>query len=287
MPSFWTVVLIASTGMAVAEASFPATVDVTLVFPRNSTYDANTLLPVVFSLETPELVSALQAKLSYQLWDVDNPSASTSTWGNVLVQPTSNLPNTTYLAVDSLSELFGQAGSWKLIWTLATTNCSTDEVGGTMASDFSSNNQQHVVAFSTTTDGSGTTPDVAASAANTTCGSNNTAHAVSVSVTGTLDVLYNRPDFYYGDICAVQQLATSVTVPSSCAVSLDTAAVASISAAITSSACLAATPVISCPATTSTSSSAASGLRPSATSLFPAGVALAMVSVGFLLGTTL
>ncbi|EPE09531.1 hypothetical protein F503_07307 [Ophiostoma piceae UAMH 11346] len=255
--------LLAGAGSAVAAVSFPATVDLTLVFPRNATYDASALLPIVFAFDNPEAVPLLQPDLWYTLWDASNDSASVA--NNRLVQPSTPIStnDSFFLAIDSLDQLVGKAGSWRLQWNLDTVNCSSSTEGSTTASTYLANSPIRSIYFTTTTDGSGAQPDIAAAATNTTCGTEAHANTIEFSISGTLTAGLSKPDGFDGTECAVQaDSEDEYAVPSSCAVSLDDAAVASVSAAATQTACAASSPVVSCPAATSTAaSSAASGLR--------------------------
>ncbi|OAA63575.1 hypothetical protein SPI_03738 [Niveomyces insectorum RCEF 264] len=288
--------------VAAAATSFPASVDLNLVFPRNATYDANALLPIVFAFSNPALITPLQGFLSFQFYEASNDSNG---WDySLFVQPTNHFHldtnGTTYLAVGTLSELFGKAGTWLLRWTFDTTNCSTTNAGYLeswtfryLGVGYSDGSARRSVTFSTTTGGDGAQPDVAAAAANTTCGTQNATGSgpIIAEVAGTLNVSLAKPDFndnFYGDTCAVVSAevgSPSRTEPLSCAVSLDAGAIASVSAAVTRHACSSRTPVISC--TPAASSSVASGLRPIAVSVLSfspaigsaAGMVLAMAAV--------
>lgn len=281
MPSLrMAALLIGAWVVAVAATSFPASVDLNLVFPRNATYDANTLLPMVFAFSNPALLTSLQVWLTYILYNANNQSEA---WFDILVEPTNpffDTNNTTYLAVSPIPEPFGRAGTWLLKWTLETSNCSTTDAGilepilfQDLGIGYSDGSVSGWVTFSTTTGSDGAQPDVAAAAANTSCG-NAGSGPIIYQVASTLNVSAVKnsfPDNFYGDTCAVlvggvasPSPSPSPTVPLSCAVSLDADAIASISAAATKTACGELHPVVSCPPPTP--SSAANGLRPMALS---------------------
>ncbi|CAK7243856.1 MAG: hypothetical protein STHCBS139747_005385 [Sporothrix thermara] len=283
----WAWAWIVAVALNAAATSLPASVDLTLVLPRNDTYDTNTLLPMVFAFSNPSLLPSLQAGLVFNLYDTNNWSVG---WVDTLVEPTNpafvNDVNTTYFSVRPLFEVYRYASSWRLDWKLLISNCSTTSAGiispflfYDFGIGYSESRVTGSVYFSTTTDESagGVQPDVAAAAANTSCG-NAGSGPIIAHVEKTLNVSAVKailPSYFYGDTCAViaGAVASPVpAVPTSCAVSLDAEAVASISAAATKTACGAKTPVISCPPPTP--SSAASSLRLTALSFvsFPTAV---------------
>ncbi|CAK7233348.1 hypothetical protein SCUCBS95973_008564 [Sporothrix curviconia] len=230
---------------------------------RNTTYDASKLLFMVFAFSNPALLTPLQADLTYGLYDANNWSAPS--WGAQVVRPSTQFHldtnGTTYITVVAMPQLLNKTGSWLLEWQFDTVNCSTTTPGDAGPEAFAdtglgytSRNYGRWLTFSTTADGSGAEPDIAAAAANTTCG----AQVATGSGPGIIDVAstYNLTgasllipdDEFYGDLCAVlvssssssslsSSLTPTPTTPLSCAVSLDAGAITSISAAATQEAC--------------------------------------------------
>ncbi|CAK7205412.1 hypothetical protein SEUCBS139899_008183 [Sporothrix eucalyptigena] len=275
--------------VAVAATSFPAIVDLNLVFPRNTTYDASALLFMVFAFSNPALLTPLQAQLTYGLYDANDWSAPS--WGDQLIHPSTQFHldtnGTTYLAVKAMPELMNKTGSWLLRWQLDTANCSTTNVGDAGPEAFAetglgytSSDVARWVTFSTTTDGSGAQPDLAAAAANATCGAQIATDSgpIIIDVASTYNLsdasILFPDDIFYGDLCAVLVSSSSTPTPSptptqplSCAVNLDAGAIASVSAAATQNACSYFNPPESCIPHTP-SSAASRNLGPLAASSF-------------------
>lgn len=250
--------------VTVAATSFPAIVNLNLVFPRNTTYDASKLLFMVFAFSNPALFTPLQAQLTYGLYDANNWSAPS--WGAQIVRPSTQFDldtnGTTYISVVAMPQLLNKTGSWLLEWELDTVNCSTTNVGDAGPEAFAdtglgytSSDVGRWITFSTTTDGSGAQPDIAAAAANTTCGAQVATGSgpIIIDVASTYNLtgssFFIPEDEFYGDLCAVLVSSSPTptpTTPLSCAVSLDAGAIASVSAAATQDACTFLHPPESC-----------------------------------------
>lgn len=251
--------LLAAAGMAAADISVPTTVNSTLVFPRNATYDANTLLPLVLAVNNVDAATVLDVDVWYYL--SNSNSSNTYVAENRLTLSTNG---TLKIGVTSLDAVFGTAGEWQLRLELSSVNCTAGTATSDTASNYYPSSQIRTIFFTTTTDGSGAQPDIAAAAANVTCGNGTSSNTASMYIASTLNATIDGTDGFSSDVCAVQPILSDeeeYALPSSCAVSLDDAAVAEVSATATQNACSKQTPVISCPAETTTSTSAASGLR--------------------------
>lgn len=109
--------------------TFPATVEVDLIFPRNDTYAPSAIFPVVFAFQNAALVPSLKPGLDLLLWD--------STGRELFAdQPYVDLqsnnfsghdPTYVYTHVVGLNTTDGGApASHLLSWSLSSTNCSND-----------------------------------------------------------------------------------------------------------------------------------------------------------------
>lgn len=221
-----------------AEAvTFPATVEIDLIFPHNDTYAPSPLMPIVFAFQNSRLAAPLDPGLHYQIVDLRNASAGPVSSGILDLQWANFTSSDPYFAFDSASELGDVESTWSLSWTLASGNCSGSPDDGTVK--FSGRNQDNSVIF-TTKNGS-PKPDLVAATSDGTC-----AHTegYSFNVTGVLDV---PPGGKYDgrNSCAILSPVSPTLKP--CGAKVDAAAASSISAAITATACAGAHPVVSCP----------------------------------------
>jgi hypothetical protein len=53
--------------------TFPATVEVDLIFPRNNTYAPSALVPFVFTFQNAALAPSLDPGFDLELWDLTSP----------------------------------------------------------------------------------------------------------------------------------------------------------------------------------------------------------------------
>jgi len=223
--------------MQVEAATFPATVEVDLVFPRNDTYAPASLFPIVFAFRNAALVPSLDPGFDLVLWD----STMTNATDPVLNLKSTNFtsePTFVYTYVAGLNTTAdGAPTSFILSWAFGAGNCSNQGGRLTLGGGFRDNS----VIF-TIRDGAQQPDLVAATANNALC--TNASH-FAFNLTGTLDV---QPAQYDGhDTCAVFSDVQPLVPGDPCAVHVDSTVASSISAALTATACAAVSPVVSCP----------------------------------------
>ncbi|KAB5571869.1 hypothetical protein GE09DRAFT_1268166 [Coniochaeta sp. 2T2.1] len=193
----------------VAANTFPATVEVDLIFPRNDTYAPSTIFPIVFAFQNTALVPSLNPGLDVLLWD--------STGNDVMAdQP--------YLILQ-----------WNNLSSHDPTYVYTYVVGldtdGTGALVFAGGSRSTPVFF--TIQSGAQQPDLAA--AGGTAGCADTSH-FAFNLTGTLDVSF--PAAHGGrNTCAVFSDAQPLVAGNPCAAQVSPDAASSISAALTATAC--------------------------------------------------
>jgi hypothetical protein len=227
----------------VGATTFPATVEVDLIFPRNDTYAPSAMFPIVFAFQNAALAPSLDPGFDLTLWD--------STGNNTLAdQPVLNLkatnfsgtdPTYVYTYVTGLNTTNGAASaSHRLTWAFSAGNCSDKGGGLTFGGRF----RDEAVVF--TIQNGAQKPDlVAGMASSSSCAS--TSH-FAFNLTGTLDVPV--PAQYDGrNTCAVFSDVQPLVDGNPCAVQVSPATASSISAALTATACAAAHPVVSCKST--------------------------------------
>lgn len=220
--------------------TFPATVEVDLIFPRNDTYAPSAIFPIVFAFQNAALVPSLDPRLDLLLWDSTGKELLTD-------QPYLNLqsnnfsghdPTYVYTYVVGLNTTDGAApASHALSWSLSSTNCSND----TGALVFGGGSRSTPVFF--TIQSGAQHPDlVAGSTGSFSCA--DTSH-FAFNLTGTLDVGF--PAAHDGrNICAVFSDAQPMVAGDPCSAQVNAETASSISAALTATACAATQPVISC-----------------------------------------
>ncbi|KAK3347847.1 hypothetical protein B0H65DRAFT_507845 [Neurospora tetraspora] len=222
--------------MQVGAATFPATVEVDLIFPRNDTYAPSTLFPIVFAFQNAALASSLAPSFDLVLWDstfnhTRDPTLNLK-WTNFTTEPTF-----VYTYVSRLNTTAdGAPTSYSLVWAFGAGNCSH---GGPqfLGGGFRDNS----VTF--TIQNGAQKPDLVTATANSALCTN--ASHFAFNLTGTLDV---NPAQYDGrNTCAVLSDVQPLVPGDPCAVHVDSATANSISAALTATACAAISPMVSCP----------------------------------------
>ncbi len=202
--------------------TFPATLEVDLIFPRNDTYAPSTLF--AHRLRLPERGPGPDARgLSMNLWDItDNfKSGLHPASGPGTLQLLRQRPTYVYTHIYNLP-----AAVYMIVWSFGARDCSVDGIQG--AGDGAPD-----VHMSFTIQDGAQKPDLVASTASRASCSNATHFAFNL--TGTM----NR--------CAVFSDVQPVVAGNPCAVQVGSATASSISAAITSRVCSsAASAVVSC-----------------------------------------
>jgi len=227
----------------VGGTTFPATVEVDLIFPRNDTYAPSALFPIVFAFQNAALAPSLDPgfDLTIQSSDGGNTTAQIQnplldqTWNNF----SSSEPTYVYTYITNLNETdSGVAASYMLSWAFGAGNCSNDTGSQTLGGGFRSSSVEFTI------QSGAQQPDlVAATASSSSCA--NMSH-FAFNLTGTLDVAL--PAQYDGrNTCAVFSDVQPLVAGDPCAVQVGSATASSISAALTATACAAVSPVVSCP----------------------------------------
>lgn len=221
--------------------TFPSTVEVDLIFPRNDTYAPSALFPIVFAFQNAQLVPSLDPGFDITLWD--NSGRNVTGQSPVLNLKTTNFSNTdptfvyTYVT-DLNTTTAGEAVSYLLSWAFSAGNCSN--IGGalTFGGGFRDNSVQFTI------QNGAQQPDLVTATANRDSCVNMSHFAFNV--TGTLDV--TLPAQYDGhNTCAVFSDSEPLVAGNPCAVQVGSATASSIMADLTETACSAASPVVSCP----------------------------------------
>ena len=214
--------------------TFPATIEVDLIFPRNDTYAPTVLFPIVFAFQNPALAPSLDPGFELELFDISSPNLTA-------YSPTLDLAKTNFsgsnpmFVYTSITNL--KAASYILAWEYSASNCTLNQnisgsvnIGGALRSNR--------VAF--TIQSGVQVPDLTGG---TTSCKNITNFAFNL--TDTLEVAV--PAQYDGrNSCAVVSDSQALVAGNPCAVQVGSGTASSISAALTATACLAVTPVVSC-----------------------------------------
>ncbi|KAJ4164175.1 hypothetical protein LMH87_005860 [Akanthomyces muscarius] len=240
---------------AIAAATGNAEVDV--IFPRNDTFAPTPLMPIVFAVQNPAVAQQLNLRLNYRVIPYGRPNATTD-YERVRLNA---LPNndTTFYAHDFVSDIFNKEGTWEFFWQLRWNNCTStkDEYG----MHFSRDTQEPVNSFVFTTHNDGSKPDLVAIGSDDKCGN---TQGIGFEVQDVLDV---PPPKNADLLSSCAHVAVPAPTPTPCSASVPSEAAESISSRITQAACLAATPVVSCPSQENASGRAASNMAVVALSL--------------------
>lgn len=205
--------------------------EVELVFPRNETYAPTPWMPVVFALRNAELARHLNPFISYDSYST--PLTPNGSWIDRSKSPGSthtvrwlNLSDHEPYFVYKFHN-FATEGTWNLSWTVSWQSCDAHDFGAHRPGAF--NSSASSVAFTIRDDGP-PVDLVAATANDKTCSEE---FGVAINVGNiTNEVPYGaRSDA--GDTCVERAPSSPTPTPSPCLVKIDSAAVASISAAWT------------------------------------------------------
>jgi hypothetical protein len=221
----------------VGGTTFPATVEVDLIFPRNDTYAPSTLFPIVFAFQNAALAYSLSPSFDLNIWDIADENNS---WGPLYDTyiDWNNSSDTTYAyrAINLNTTDNGAARTYSIGWVFGSFKCSNATGQVTIGSGSRANNALFTI------ESGAQQPDLVAATANSS--SCDSMSHLAFNVTDTLDV----PNGTHNDIhdrCVVLSDVQPLVTGNPCAVRFDSATASSISAAITSAAC--ATKHASCP----------------------------------------
>lgn len=222
--------------------------EVDLLFPRNTTYTPQALMPVVWAIQNPPLAVPTEATIFWGLWEGNNQTSPGSvTDGGLELSVGTNLSSSEPLLFHRIVNTASYPdGVWTLWWEIYVTNCSSrpyfrDRIKAS-----------NTIIFSTSS--SSQAPDLVAATSPDQCGS---AEAFAFNVISG-----------HTDLCAViRPSPTTTTNP--CGATIDAAAASSIAAAATATACLPywpKLPNVTCPTPTASSADDASRTRIAAAS---------------------
>ncbi|KAL1891066.1 hypothetical protein Sste5346_007891 [Sporothrix stenoceras] len=248
--SFRRAALMLAGAATVIATTFPQTVEVDVVFPRNETYAPSAVFPIVFAIQNPALAPSLDPGFQFELWQniahnnsLDLPNIDlgstnfTNATGSVYVYTYALNINTTSNGADASTQ-------YNLAWSFSAGNCSASSTDSTEASSFGGGFVFNNVIFTIAKEG-GVAPSI-----NTTDSSScKDLSYLAFNLTGTLTVPDPAKQWDGHSSCAV--FSDSTPNPASgnpCAATANASVAASILAGAKSSACAAATPAISCPA---------------------------------------
>ncbi len=240
-----------------AAAATKGNAEVDVIFPRNDTFAPTPLMPVVFAVQNPAVAQQLNLRLNYRVIPYGHPNATTD-YQRVRLNA---LPNndTTFYAHDFVSDIFNKEGTWEFFWQLRWNNCtSTDDDEGR---HFSRDTEEPVNSFVFTTHQDGSKPDLVAISSGDKCGD---TQGIGFEVQDVLDV---PPPQNADLLTSCAHVAVPAPTPTPCSAAVPSEAAESISSRITQAACLASTPVVSCPAKDNASGRAAINLVAVALSL--------------------
>lgn len=218
----------------------PGIFEVDLLFPRNATYTPQPLMPIVWALQNPPLVSPLGVTIYWNLWEGTNQTSPGSLTDGVL-EPyaMNNLSSSEPILLNRFFNTISYPdGVWTLAWSVQVTNCSQAQ------------DSTHVIELNNTivfaTSSSGQAPNLVAATKEDMCSS---AEAFAFDITSISDE----------GLCSA--FGPSPTI-NPCAATIDATAASSISAAATAKVCLPGQPPypnVTCPTPTFALSADAAG----------------------------
>ncbi|KND91190.1 hypothetical protein TOPH_04106 [Tolypocladium ophioglossoides CBS 100239] len=222
---WWYLLLACSRAVDATNLTFPQTVEVDLVFPRNDdTYAPVPLMPV-FAIQNLHVSQPLFLDFHYYI--IGPPYKY-----NGLIQPKHGWANYSsgpdpYLVFHYTSQLNNTEGRWMLSWELRSGNCSmSDEYAPLKVAGLV---QRNYIYF--TTKNGAQQPDLVAATQDGTCSK---TESFAFNITGMLDVPLGS---HYNNQASCPTLSPAAPTPDPCRVKVDSASASSISYAIQSSAC--------------------------------------------------
>ncbi|KAK3500591.1 hypothetical protein B0T13DRAFT_465760 [Neurospora crassa] len=222
-----------------AQTTFPTTVEVDLIFPRNDTYAPSTLFPVVFAFQNAALAPSLDPSLSFLLWDNTFDHAKDYKV-NLKSTNFTTEPTFVYTFISTLNTTAdGAPASYSVSWELGQHNCSHH---GILPSQVIGGGFRGTGVTFTIANGAPEPDLVEATTNGTLC---TDASYFAFNLTGILDGSSGQYDGR--NTCAVLSDVQPLVDGDPCAVHVDLAAASSISAALTATACTYDNPVVSCP----------------------------------------
>jgi hypothetical protein len=218
---------------AAADVTFPAVVEVDSIFPRNETYAPTAVFPIIFAIQNFAAASSLgPIDITWAIqkfpWDQNDPFGG--------MQPLNATNSTNPYYINLWTEKLGgadAAGTYFFYWQFNYYECLGDDedVAGTILGSRSGN-------FTFTIDPTAQQPNLQLVADSDACPAQN----ATIVITKTWPIK-DQPD---RNVCGVVPNGRrGVRVDANpCAAKLDSAAVSSIAAAVTASACAASPPAL-------------------------------------------
>ncbi|KAK7959196.1 uncharacterized protein PG986_004050 [Apiospora aurea] len=127
--------LLATCAVGGVHAASPTSgiLEVDLAFPRNQTYAPTARLPFVFAYQNPELATALNARISFTVWNWANMDNTTA--GAIFDLGQANLSSRDPFLQYNYFPGFEAEGQFLLTWTVGWDNCTEDSLGLTYRSN--------------------------------------------------------------------------------------------------------------------------------------------------------
>ena len=218
--------------------TFPSIAEVDLLFPRNDTYAPTVLMPVVFAIQNPLLAVPLDLAVEWYLYQLTDGN-TTAVDNGMIAYPFFDGPASgPHYGYNSLYNQTTLEGTWSLLWTLSSLNCTQFLPNHSFVPDYV---QVNTVMF--TTKNGAQAADLVAATADDVCAS---AESFTFNVTGVETVSIGRGNSVTG--CAVVESMLPTPSPNPCAAQLNATGASSISVALTTSICHMPSSLVSCPA---------------------------------------
>ncbi|KFY29434.1 hypothetical protein V493_02374 [Pseudogymnoascus sp. VKM F-4281 (FW-2241)] len=198
--------------------------EIDLLFPQNDTYAPQQIIPVAFAIQNSALAGFVKPKVNFVIYPYLNHTRSYAYGYNVLTRANFSKSDP-YMVYGGALDVLNTEGVWTLEWTTYVAMCPL--IKGTQ--DYFWNYTMQRITF--TTKNGAKMPDLTAATSPDSCAN---AHSLTCSITDTRDAGDN---FGNGRHCAI--LAEATPIPSPCAVKIDSAAAASVSARMSNRACVA------------------------------------------------
>lgn len=220
-----------------AQFTFPATLEVDLIFPRNDSYAPTAHMPVVFAIQNSRYAAPLNIYFQYRIYKGSGPDHEID-FRTLSLNYADFNSSDPYFALDSVPYMNTTEGIWQIWWTVYASNGSYIPLSDPPASGeyslgpgMSASQLPHYASpVHFTTKNGAQQPDLVAATADDTCGSSDN---FTFDVTGTLEV--PAPQLYNGrSSCAVLPTPLSVPPANPCGAKLNSSGASSILAAITS-----------------------------------------------------
>ncbi|KAJ5216556.1 uncharacterized protein N7498_002963 [Penicillium cinerascens] len=216
-------------------------VEVDLIFPHNESYTTSDLMPFVFAIQNPQLAIWLNPSLEVFIsrWDSDR-NLQIFPWFLELWKMQQEIRPDPYLIYTSLGNMTSIDAIYKLEWILTTLSCSGSAADGSL--NFTQVTQNKTLWFSTK---NGAQPlDLVAATKHDTCAAN---ESLNFDISGLEKVPSNDlGNLTYSPSCPVlANVSLPSVTPTPCAVTINSTAASSITAALSYSACIDQVPDVS------------------------------------------